>query len=86
MIPVDEDTSPAAHAVRTALLRAKTPAERLQMTQRLRRGVDRVIEARLRAQYPHDDERTRRMRLGALRLGDDLMKRAFHFDPEVEGR
>jgi hypothetical protein len=45
-----------------------------------------MAEARLRATYPDDEARRLRLRLAALRLGDDLMKRVYGWDPEVEGR
>ncbi len=45
-----------------------------------------MATARLRAQYPNDDERRLKLRLAALRYGDVLVKAAFGWDPEVEGR
>lgn len=86
MKPFSDDTHPAAHAVQLALLRSLSPGQRMAMTSRIRAGAEAMAEARLRATYPDDDDRRIRLRLAALRYGDDLMRRIFDWDPEVEGR
>lgn len=86
MRPFSEDTSPAAHAVQVDLLRRLSPGQRMAMTGRIRAGAEAMAEARLRATYPQDDDRRIRLRLAALRYGDDLMRRVFDWDPEIEGR
>lgn len=86
MEPFSSDTDPAAHAVYIGLLRRKTPTERLQMMRRLIDDLDRVALARLSRDYPHDTPRQRRLRLQALKFGDELMKRVFGWHPQREGR
>ena len=83
---VPGDTSPEAFAVQMALLRRRTPVERMQMTQRIRHGAESMARARLERQYPDDTPRQRQLRLAALRYGDELVKRVFGWDPAVEGR
>ena len=82
----DDDTDPAARELQLALLRAMTPGQRMALTMRIRAAADAMAMARLEAQYPGDSPRRQRLRLAALRYGDDLMKEAFGWDPEVEGR
>ncbi len=79
------DTTPEAHELQLRLLRAMTPAQRLALTARIRRGAESMAEARLRAQYPNDDRRIC-LRLAALRLGDELVRTVYGWDPELEGR
>ncbi|MCB9664425.1 MAG: hypothetical protein H6732_09940 [Alphaproteobacteria bacterium] len=86
MRPFSDDTDPAAHAVQLALLRGMTAGQRLALTGRIRAGAEAMAEARLRATYPDDDDRRIRLRLAALRYGDELMRRVFDWDPETEGR
>ncbi len=42
--------------------------------------------AGIRLRHPEADEREQRLYLAALLLGDDLVKRAFGWDPAVRGR
>lgn len=80
------DTSPEAHEVYVRLLRKKTLGERVRMVARLNDAADTMALARLRRDYPDDTARQRRLRLQALKYGDELMKRVFGWDPSVEGR
>lgn len=86
MRPFSSDTDPAAHEVYVRLLRSKTVPERIRMTARIAAAADRMALARLRRQYPDDTPRQQRLRLQALKYGDELMRRVFGWDPEVEGR
>jgi len=84
--PFSADTHPEAHAVQVELLRARTPAERVAMAMRLRRGSDAMARARLRRDYPDDDPREHRLRLASLRYDDELLIEAYGWDPTLEGR
>ena len=86
MKALSRDTSPEAHAVYLRLLRDRTPAQRMQMVARLNEAADTMALARLVSEYPDDTERQRRLRLQALKYGDQLMKLVFDWDPEQEGR
>jgi hypothetical protein len=44
-----------------------------------------MSEARIRVQYPDADDREVRLRLAALVLGRETMRRAFSWDPVAEG-
>ena len=80
------DTSPEVARLIIEGLRAMTPEQKLRRVFDLNRTLELLQEARIRAQYgPAIPEREVRLRLAALRLGRDLMIRAFGWDPEVEG-
>lgn len=84
--PFSDDTSQEAHDVQVALLRAMTPAQRIERMRALTRGARRMAEARLRRDYPDDTPRQRQLRLAALRIPRELMIAAFGWDPDIEGR
>ena len=81
MKPFSDDTDPAAHAVYVRLLRERTPAERLLMTQQLRRGAEAMALAALRRDHPEDDERTLRLRLAVRKYGRELVRAATGWEP-----
>lgn len=81
MRPFSDDTDPAAHALYIRLLRKRSPAERLETTQRLRVAAEAMALAGLRRAHPHDDEATLRLRLAARKYGPELMRAAFGWDP-----
>ena len=66
--------------------RRMTPAEKLARIQALTEGVLQMAAARIRQQYEPRTERELRLRVAALWLDDDTMRRVFDWDPEVQGR
>ena len=66
--------------------RRMTPAEKLARIQALNEGVLQMAAARIRQQYEPRTERELRLRVAALWLDDDTMRRVFDWDPEVQGR
>lgn len=81
-----QDTSKEAQNVQFELLRRMSPGQRIALVKRVRKGTSDMALARLRAQYPNDSARRHQLRLAALRYGDELVRRVFGWDPEVEGR
>jgi hypothetical protein len=77
------DTDPRAMEVWLALLRKKTPGERIAIAFELSDFAVRVAESGVRARYPGASEREIFLRSAALRLSRDLMIRAYGWDPET---
>lgn len=69
------DTSPAAEAVYLALLRQRTPAQRLAMAARLTRMTRALSWYGLRHTYPNADEEELRYRWCAVMYGEELAAR-----------
>ena len=86
MRPFSDHTHPRAPAVQVELLRRRTPAERVALAKRIRAGADAMATSRLRARYPADDERTRKLRLASLKYDAALLIAAYGWDPDKEGR
>ncbi|MCB9763738.1 MAG: hypothetical protein H6739_28475 [Alphaproteobacteria bacterium] len=80
------DTHPAAEHVLVEGYRRMSSADKAKRLVELTHGAQEMALSRLRAQYPDDTARQRQLRLAALWIDDDTMRRAFGWDPEVEGR
>ena len=65
-----------------AIIRSKTPDERIEIAFALTDLALRMAESGVRARYPHASEREIFLRAAALRLPRDLMIRAYGWDPE----
>lgn len=79
------DTSPEAQAFVIEGYRRMTPTQKLQRMASLNHALVMLQRARIRAQYGDIPEEEMRMRIGALRLGRELMVKAFGWDPEEKG-
>jgi hypothetical protein len=77
------DTDPRVMEVWLAMLRRKTPGERIAMAFELSDFAVRVMESGVRARYPEASEREIFLRSAALRLPRELMIRAYGWDPET---
>ena len=66
--------------------RRMTPAEKYARVQALNEGVLQLAAARIRQQYQPTSGRELRLRVAALWLDDETMRRVFDWDPEVHGR
>lgn len=80
------DTHPDAERVLVEGYRRMSAAAKLKRVVALTQGVQQMALARLRAEYPEATERELQLRLAALWLDDELMRRAFDWDPEARGR
>ena len=66
--------------------RRMTPAQKLARVQALTETVLQMAAARIREQYRPASERELRLRVAALWLDDDTMRRVFDWDPALHGR
>lgn len=71
------DTSPEVEAVRFELLRRLSPAEKARRVTELTQAASLLALAGLRGRFPDAGERELLLRLAALRLGDDVVVRAY---------
>ena len=76
-----DDTTAAAEAVQVAIWRRMSPAQKLQLFDRLQQDVWLLAEAGIRRRFPNASEREVFLRRVALSLDRDTMIRAYGFDP-----
>ncbi|MCB9686218.1 MAG: hypothetical protein H6738_24570 [Alphaproteobacteria bacterium] len=81
-----EDTDAATWERLVERTRAMGPAGRARRAGELNASVRAAALAGIRLRHPTADEREQRLYLAALLLGDDLVRRAFGWDPDVRGR
>ena len=79
------DTSPDALAVQIELYRRMTPAEKADRLRALTLAVNTLALAGLRQRHPKADERELQLRLAVLRLGEELVARAYHWQLPRDG-
>ena len=77
-----DDTSPEVEAILIAGFRRMTPAERLARACDLSLAVRQLALARLRSEHPSASERELQLRLAALTIDAETMRRAFNWPPE----
>jgi hypothetical protein len=80
-----EDTSEEVERIQIEAWRTRTPAENLARMVAMTRRIQEIQLAEIRRRHPHADARELKMRLASRRLDPDLMRRAFGWDPDVEG-
>ena len=79
------DTSPEAQRARIDGYREMTPTEKLRRVGALNEALLILQKARIRDQYGAISNEEMRMRLGALRLGREMMVKLFGWDPDQKG-
>ena len=79
---VARDTSAAATEVLFAMLRSKSPLQKLEMLARCQAMGRSLVQAGIRAQHPDISDRELRFRWGVRLYGRETMVRAFGGDPE----
>ena len=79
------DTHPDVAARLIEGYRIMTPAEKWARVEDLNRTLQLLSAARLKARYPGASAGELRLRLGALRLGREIMVRAYGWDPSIHG-
>lgn len=79
------DTDPRCEAVLLAAFRAMSPTEKLRRVEQMSNATLELAAARLRHQYGPMSERELRLRLAALWLDRESLKRATGWDPEEHG-
>ena len=85
MKPLFEDTSPRAEAVLVEGYRRMPPQQKLERVVALNRALDELAGARLQATYGTLSQEERKLRLAALHLDSELMKRVFNWDVTAKG-
>lgn len=79
------DTSRDAERILFEHYRRLGPSERLQLVFDLQATSDGLSLWGIRNRHPEADEREQRLRLAALKIGRELMIRAFGWDPRERG-
>jgi len=74
--PVD-DTSSDARAVLARLYAEMSPAEKMRHVRALNLAATRLSLAGLRSRHPGEAQEALLLRLARLRLGDELVRRAY---------
>lgn len=85
MKPLAEDTRPEVEALHVELMRALTPAEKMARMVSLNRSLRAIARAAARRAHPEATEREVALRAASRWLPADLMRKAFGWDPHVEG-
>jgi hypothetical protein len=75
--PPLDDTSAAIRGLQHELYACMTPAEKLRTMSELTLAVSRLSLAGLAARHPGESPQQLLLRLARLRLGDDLVDRAY---------
>jgi hypothetical protein len=75
------DTSPAAEAVQFELWRRMTPVEKVDLFTGLTLAVQELAMAGMRLRYPNESDDTIRLRLAVQRLGEETVRRVWHWQP-----
>jgi len=83
--PQSVDTDESTDRLMIERYRRMTPADRLQCVVDLNRLVEDLAIAGIRSRHPRADDREVFLRLAALRLGRDITRRVYDWDPAVEG-
>lgn len=79
------DTSPEAERFLLDAYNRMSIDEKLRRVFSLNRMLEQLQRARITADYGEMPEREMQLRLASLRLGRELMVKAFGWDPEVKG-
>jgi hypothetical protein len=80
------DTSPEVEAKMFDLWRRASPAQRLRKVLGIGRMVNELVRGELRGRFPGATPREIELRLASRNLDRETMIRAFHWDPELQGR
>jgi hypothetical protein len=80
------DTSPDVEERMFALWRRATPGQKLRKVFGIGKMINDLVRGELRGRYPGATPREIELRLAARNLDRETMIRAFHWDPEVQGR
>ncbi len=80
-----EDTSEEIERLQIEAWRTWTPAEKFARMVAMTRRVQEIQLAEIRRRHPDADDWELKMRLASRRLEPELMRRAFGWDPDIEG-
>lgn len=80
-----QDTDPRIARMMIAGYRAMSPAQKLETVVQMNNAVLEMAAARLRQQYGKMTNRELKLRLAALWIDREMLKRAFGYDPDTHG-
>ena len=80
--PLFADTDPRAEDALVAILREMTPSRKLELMFELNGMLRRLQTAETRKRYPNADDREVFLRVTARRIGLDLVKKAYGWEPD----
>lgn len=80
------DTSPEVDELMFQLWRKATPAQKLRKVFAIGHMVNELARGELRRRYPAATPREIELRLASRNLDRETMIRAFHWDPDLQGR
>ncbi len=80
------DTSPEAFEKLIELERRKSPAQKLEEFFEMAEMLIRAYEDQVRREYPDADDREIFLRAAARRLGPELVRKAYGWDPGEDDR
>lgn len=83
--PLFEDTPLHIKRVLIEGYRRMTPAQKRNGICELNRTLEQLAEADIRRRYPDATDREVRLRVASRRIPADLMRKAFGWNPDVEG-
>ena len=79
------DTHPAIEALLVEGYRRMSPSEKLERVWELTRALHALALQDVRRCHPEADARELALRVASRRLAPELMRRAFGWDPRIEG-
>ncbi|MFN0087812.1 MAG: hypothetical protein ACKVX9_20640 [Blastocatellia bacterium] len=79
------DTPPEIEKIVMDGYRGMSAAQKLQIMQDLIRAASLLALSDIRQRYPNVDARELKLRLASRRIEPELMRKAFGWDPDVEG-
>lgn len=80
-----EDTSPEIERIIIEGYRQMSAARKLQIMQDLQQSAWMLALSEIRRQHPQASEREWQLRLASRWIEPELMRKAFGWDPDVEG-
>ena len=80
------DTPPEVDELMFQLWRRATPAQKLQKVFGIGKMLNELVRSEIRRRYPGATAREVELRLASRNLDRETMIRAFHWDPELQGR
>lgn len=85
MKPLSSDTPPEIEQMLIEGYRKMSASEKLRIMQDLNRTAQLLALSDIRQRYPDADEREVKLRLASRWIEPELMRKAFGWDPVVEG-
>lgn len=82
---LSEDTPPDIERIIIEGYRRMSAAEKLAIMQDLINSAHLMAHSEIKRQHPQASERELQLRLASRRIEPELMRKAFGWDPDIEG-